>query len=61
MKSIFDKLYDGESICDVQRDITECFDERYNPLTSDIPVDEHGFQTGTFRIQVTWVPDNEDS
>ncbi len=60
MKNIFDKLYDGESLCDVERDISECWDERFNERVSGIPIDEHGFQTGTFRIQITWIPPDED-
>ena len=59
MKNLFDKLYDAESLYDVERDITECFDERFNENVSGIPVDEHGFQTGTFRIQVSWIPPEE--
>jgi hypothetical protein len=55
---IFEKDYDGESLYDVQRDIIECFDGRFNPIVKDIPQDEHGFQMGTFRITVEWT--NED-
>jgi len=59
MKNLFDKLYDAEELGDVERDITECFDERFNESVSGIPVDEYGFQTGTFRIQVSWIPPEE--
>jgi hypothetical protein len=55
---IFEKDYDGESLYDVQRDIIECFDQRFNPSVKDIPQDEYGFQIGTFKITVEWI--NED-
>jgi hypothetical protein len=55
---IFEKDFDGESLYDVQRDIIECFDGRFNPIVKDIPQDEHGIQLGTFRITVEWI--NED-
>lgn len=59
MKTIFDKVYDGESLCDVERDVSECFNETYNEAVKEIPVDEYGFQTGAFRIQVIWIPPEE--
>lgn len=51
---IFNKQYDGESICDVQRDIIEAFDSRFNPLVKDIPQNEDGFPLGTFVVTVTY-------
>ena len=53
---IFDKNYDSESICDAIRDVSEAFDGRFNPIVSCIPVDEHGFQKGTFDVIITWNP-----
>ncbi len=55
-KVIFDKEYDAESLYDLGRDIHECFDHRFNPSVKDIPVDEHGFQQGTFVVSVNWIP-----
>ena len=52
---IFEKKYDGESIYDAQRDIEESFDERFNPLAKNIPLDEYGIQLGTFTITITHV------
>jgi hypothetical protein len=57
MTTIFRKDYDGESIYDVNRDVCEAFDEDYNPALKDIPKDEHGFQQGTFRVTIEWIPD----
>lgn len=51
----FEKLYDGESIYDVQRDVIESFDAKFNPIVKDIPQDEHGFQLGTFRVTIEWI------
>lgn len=53
-KTIFQKDYDGESICDLSRDISEAFDERFNPLVADIPEIEHGFHAGTFKVTIEW-------
>ena len=54
MKTIFEKEYDGESICDVERDMLEVFNPEYNDEINDIPTDEHGFTLGTFKITITW-------
>lgn len=59
MKNIFKKEYDGESLCDVSRDIMESFDERFNPAVKDIPVDENYIQEGRFIVTVQWTL-NED-
>jgi len=53
----FEKDYDGESIYDVYRDVSEAFDSRYNPILETIPTDEHYIQTGTFKVLITWSPD----
>lgn len=52
--NIFEKEYDGESIYDVQRDVIEAFDAKFNPVVKDIPQDEHGFQRGTFTVKIEW-------
>ncbi len=51
---ILEKQYDGESIVDMSRDIYEAFDDRFNPVITEIPIDKHGFQTGTFTVTITW-------
>jgi hypothetical protein len=51
---ILEKQYDGESLYDIERDIAEVFDERFNPEISAIPTDMYGFQTGTFTVTITW-------
>lgn len=59
MKNIdlFNRVYDGESLCDLERDIVECFDHRFNRLLKYIPQDEHGFQTGYFQVTINWRED----
>ena len=54
---IFKKEYDGESLYDIQRDVHEAFDSRFNPLAGQIPQEECGFPEGTFTVTSTWSPD----
>lgn len=57
-KQVFEKSYDGESIVDVNRDVHEAFDERFNPVVKDIPEMPNfpGFWDGKFTVTVTWEP-----
>lgn len=55
---VFDKHYDGESLCDLERDIVEALDSRYNPIVDDIPQDKHGISKGTFEVIIKWVNDD---
>lgn len=52
--TVFNKEYDGESIYDLDRDVTECLDGEYNPEADCIPIDEYGFQKGKFTVTITW-------
>jgi hypothetical protein len=54
---ILDKKYDGESIVDLDRDISEMFDEEFDPRIETIPKDKHGFMKGTFKVTVEWIPE----
>lgn len=47
-KILFSKEYCSESLVDVERDIYEALEEDHG-----IPVDQHGFQSGTFTITIT--------
>ena len=53
---LFKKTYNGESIVDVGRDVSEAFDSDYNAPAALIPQDEHGFQQGEFIVTIAWVP-----
>jgi len=54
MKLIFKKTYDGESLYDLGRDVSEAFDEKYNPNMNGISQDEHGFMEGEFTVTIIW-------
>ena len=56
---IFKEKYYGESLFDVQRDIIECFDARFNPVVDGIPADKHGFALGVFKVTVDWCEDEQ--
>lgn len=56
---LLDQIYVGETLADVSQDVEECLDERFAFSSVCIPVDEHGFATGTFRVSVIWEPDEE--
>jgi len=49
---LFKKEYDGESIVDVERDVSEAFNSDYNPSAVLIPRDKHGFQQGIFIVTI---------
>lgn len=53
-KVLFSESYDGESIVDVHRDFSELWDERFNPIMSEIPSEE-GFWQGSFKVTVEWI------
>lgn len=59
MLTVYEKVYDAESLCDLERDIAEAFDPRYNPSVGNIPQDHHGFQHGEFTVTITWKNENE--
>lgn len=51
---IFNKEYDGEGICDINRDIMEAFNSDYNEKAKIIPQDENSLPEGTFTVQIIW-------
>ncbi|MEG0063076.1 MAG: hypothetical protein RR740_00585 [Pseudomonas sp.] len=57
---IFKKEYGGEDINDLERDVSEALDSRYNPSAERITQDEHGFVEGKLVVTITWVPDEEE-
>lgn len=57
MIQLLDKIYDGESIVDLGRDVSEVFDHRFTPKFGKIPQDEYGIHTGSFRVTIVWQED----
>ena len=55
---VFTETYNGESICDINRDVSEAMDEHYNGAMKAVPVDEYGLSLGTFTITITWNGDS---
>jgi len=53
---IFEKSYDGESLGDSFRDVSEAFNPKYNKEVEIIPQDTYGFQKGEFTIIIKWNP-----
>lgn len=56
---IHSKVYDGESIVDLERDISEMFDDRFNPVILNIPYNKWHIMKGKFKVTVQW-SDNDD-
>lgn len=56
-RTLLDKTYSAEELCDVGRDVHEAFDERFTPEAKDIPKDAQGFELGTFKVTIEWVPE----
>lgn len=54
MRLIFEKHYDGESLCDLGRDIEESVSEEYNDKMKQLPVDEHGYVRGIFTVTIAF-------
>lgn len=52
---IFEKKYDGESLCDLQRDVDEAFQEEYNAVMEQVPTDKYGFHQGKFTVTIEWI------
>jgi hypothetical protein len=57
--TLLDKVYDGESMYDVCRDVSEAFVEDFTPALGTLPKDEYGFIQGSFRVHIVWTPDAE--
>jgi hypothetical protein len=54
---LLDKIYDGESICDISRDVHEAFIADFTPNIKNIPVNEDYIQKGSFRVLIVWNSD----
>lgn len=54
---LFKKEYDGESLYDLERDVTEAVQEDFNALVAIIPPREDGTMRGTFKVTIEWEDD----
>ena len=54
---LFEKEYAGYEIHEISQDVLEAFMAQYNPKIREIPCDQFGLQTGTFKINITWEPE----
>ena len=50
---VFEKEYDGESLYDLNRDVSEAMDSDFNSTILCVPQDENGFMVGTFTVTIT--------
>jgi hypothetical protein len=51
-KTVFEKDYSDESLYDLLDDVSFGMDDEH------IPRDKNGLREGTFRVTITWIPDN---
>jgi len=54
---IFRKDYSAEELCDVERDVIEAFDPRFNDIINDLPMNKDGFIEGNFTVTIQWKED----
>lgn len=55
-RKIFEKYYCWEDLCDVERDVTEAMDPRFNPESVDIP----GEFRGRIKLVMTYEGDENE-
>lgn len=55
---VFTKEYDGDSICDLNRDLSEALDPRFNPEAQQIQTDEYNMITGSILVTMQYNPDS---
>lgn len=62
---LLDKEYDTEVLCDVGRDVMECFDSKFNPIAGLVdeyyPQDRNGFNEAVYRVRISVEIPSEDN
>lgn len=53
---LFTKQYDGDTLCDMNRDIHEAFSTDFNPEAKALQTDEHNMVIGTVTITMEYDP-----
>ena len=61
MITIFEQSYSGEEMCDIDRDVYEALAASFNPVTDQIPCDEHNIHEGIFKVTITWESDDNNT
>ncbi|MGV8863263.1 MAG: hypothetical protein ACOH2T_19115 [Pseudomonas sp.] len=56
IKAIFVKEYNGESLYNLARDVSETMMGEYNPAVENLPIDKYGYIEGTITVQIIWTP-----
>lgn len=51
---IFEQYYTKESLADIDSDVHEAFDLRFNEVLELLPVDADGFMEGMFTVTINW-------
>lgn len=49
------KDYGFDGLYDMERDISESFDKRYNPDAAEPKVDKHGVFNGVYRVTIEYI------
>lgn len=61
---LLDKEYDSEALYDVQRDVIECFDPKFNPVAKLVdkyyPQDRNGFNEAIYKVRISVEIPNEN-
>ena len=58
--TIFGRIYDGESMVDIPRDVEEAFNPDFNDSVKLISGDENGFLKGRFEVTIKWIEDDAE-
>ena len=56
---VFDQEYCDETLNDVERDVIEAFDPKFNPCMPELEKDEYGFSDARYRITIELIEDEE--
>ncbi len=59
-RNLFHKVYDGESIADMERDVLEALNPDFSDEASMIKCDEYGFAKGEFIVSIEYKFDHTE-
>lgn len=51
---VFNKVYDGEALYNLENDVIEAFNERFEKNQDDVVFDENGLLNGEFTVTIKW-------